>query len=358
MQNGNEISVKMDILWVIDNSGSMAPYQAELKAKFSNFMEVFAGKGYDFRMAVISTDAWSIDSKDNTFNHATQTGAAVDTHFSSVLGSTVNTCPDSSNVSSLFLDGNPNSGEPRSGVPLISSADTGYDILSTFQTNVGIGDAGCGAEGGLESIKAAFANPGNASYDFPRNDAHLAIILVSDEEDYSYSGLMKSSDLSVAAYDAYLKSISSTNYGYSFHSIALFADNFTNSGGTKTCLDEAGNTVSLHPVAAVGQRYSDLSDLSGGIKASICHDFSGTLQNIAQTIVEKTVEFKLTDTPANPNKLVVSIRNPGESQWTTVPQNANNGWTYSAENNSIVFHGSGIPAQGAAINIYYDPDGL
>ena len=46
----------VDILWVIDNSGSMAEEQADLTANFPVFMEFFLGSGLDYHIGVVSTD--------------------------------------------------------------------------------------------------------------------------------------------------------------------------------------------------------------------------------------------------------------------------------------------------------------
>ena len=46
----------LDVLWVIDNSGSMMPHQTNLSTNIGSFMSAFASSGADYRMAVITTD--------------------------------------------------------------------------------------------------------------------------------------------------------------------------------------------------------------------------------------------------------------------------------------------------------------
>ena len=46
----------LDVLWVIDNSGSMGPFQAHLSTNIVSFMNVFSTSGADYHMAVITTD--------------------------------------------------------------------------------------------------------------------------------------------------------------------------------------------------------------------------------------------------------------------------------------------------------------
>src|ERR1700678_3166714 len=57
-QSTSSFNNQLDILWVVDNSGSMAPLQANMTSNFSSFISNFQTKGYDFRMAVTGTDAY------------------------------------------------------------------------------------------------------------------------------------------------------------------------------------------------------------------------------------------------------------------------------------------------------------
>ena len=50
----------LDVLWVIDNSGSMNQFQTNLSTNISSFMNAFAQTGADYHMAVITTDRWMI----------------------------------------------------------------------------------------------------------------------------------------------------------------------------------------------------------------------------------------------------------------------------------------------------------
>ena len=52
--------VIVDIIWVIDNSGSMFPYQAMLAGNMEAFMDIFLSYAPDFKMMFITTDSASI----------------------------------------------------------------------------------------------------------------------------------------------------------------------------------------------------------------------------------------------------------------------------------------------------------
>ena len=302
-QEGNEITAKMDIIWVIDNSGSMAGEQADLRNNFNSFMRDFVGKGYDFKMAVISTDAWYTEKGDR-FD---QSGPYTD--FTSTGGQQ---CPNLAIISSKFLDGNLTN-DTRSMYPVISSDDATIEfkvdppyaannVIDIFATNSNLGIKGCGAESGLRSIEVALNDSGNAG--FLREDAHLAVILVSDELDQilDANNSIILNPTPVSYYHDFLTDKASADRGYSFHSIVRLED------------DACGATYTA------GHSYKELSDLSDGVKASICGDFAASLSEIAQSIIETTVEFKLTDVPKTTDGagFVVSVKNVGETEFRTI----------------------------------------
>lgn len=401
--DGSQITAKMDILWVIDNSGSMQPYQAELQAQFQNFITEFVGNDYDFRMAVTTTDgnasftpAVIVDGGDGTrTDDDTFTIADAGASFigNQTFTNNSSTCPvaaqGTQTQSSDFWDGNQVDGV--SGFPLISSMDSAIDfsltpigsdpnsaddIESIFNQNIAQGICGSGTEAGLESMVAALKNASNQALmvngetlPFPRPDAHLAIIMVTDEEDTraveTSPGVFANAvnNVPVSVYDDYLTSISSESLGYSFHTIGVLAGQVgsiipASSPQRRECLtDGTPNGQDLHPAASETTRYPALSALSGGIVSSVCSPFADTLQNIAQTIIQTTTEFKLVGTPSDPNALIVRVKNPGED-FMTIAQDPVNGWTYNASSNSITFNGTSAPQQGAEISIVFDPNSL
>jgi hypothetical protein len=61
-QNGGVVKNAIDVLWVVDNSGSMEPLQTNLTSNFSSFISNFQTQGYDFHMAVTSTDVYKSEA--------------------------------------------------------------------------------------------------------------------------------------------------------------------------------------------------------------------------------------------------------------------------------------------------------
>ena len=51
----------LDIIFVIDNSGSMGTFQVELSNQMTTFMNVFISTGADFHLGFITTDRWGLE---------------------------------------------------------------------------------------------------------------------------------------------------------------------------------------------------------------------------------------------------------------------------------------------------------
>lgn len=118
---------KIDIVWVIDNSGSMARAQTLLSTNMLSFMNIFLSFPSDFRMMFITTD-----------EHLPVNGVIID-----------NNTPNASALASNTIDS--------------------------------IGTAGSAMEAGLESLWLLVNN----NPEYLREDAILIPIFVSDEDDFS-----------------------------------------------------------------------------------------------------------------------------------------------------------------------------
>lgn len=123
----------LDVLWVIDNSGSMNQFQTNLSTNISSFMSAFVATGADYNMAVITTDRWT---------------------FTTIL------------------------------TPLTHNAE--QELSNLVMTGI----MGSGMEKGIEMSyrslsSSSAAGPGG---NFFREDATLIVIYVSDEQDWSNPG--------------------------------------------------------------------------------------------------------------------------------------------------------------------------
>lgn len=131
---------QVDILWVVDNSGSMGEEQQKLSDNFGAFMQYFLDSGLDYHIGVTSTDC------------------------------------DGNNKGKL---------EQAAGVRFVTN-DTPNPI-ETFRQLAVVGTNGSSDERGRRAAWYALNDPNLNGYnaDFYRDDASLHIITISDEHDYS-----------------------------------------------------------------------------------------------------------------------------------------------------------------------------
>lgn len=321
---------KIDILWVIDNSGSMKTSQENVIANFNSFIQRFQTLNYDFNMAFISTDAY-LD--------ITDTGG---TYKSSYCSAFANKC-------SVFRDG-PGKDSTlalHSQIPIISRLTS--NVSQVFNLNAAQGTQGYGDERAFQSFKVALENPTNLG--FRRRDAYLAVIIVSDEDDFSHSAMTPALETlgdttyltdsrihSVTSYVEFLNSYTEstkTIRNYSVSSITIM---------DQACLTELNTTFKRR----MGTRLMQIADQTGGTKASLCGNFGESLQLISDMVLTLSSTFKLDREPI-PGTIKVTVNE------IPVAQDGLNGWTYESTSQSVNFHGSAIPSADAVISITFDP---
>ena len=170
----------VDILFVIDNSASMADKQQNLKDNFPNFINVLntiQGGLPDVHIGVINSDVGTKGEDDAA------PGTAVGMVGS---GGCANT-GGATGGGNLVVNGAPVTGTFLSDIKLgDGSRQKNYtgDLATVFSQMAGVGDGGCGFEQHLHAMRRALDNnPVNAG--FLRPDAFLAVIFLADEDDCS-----------------------------------------------------------------------------------------------------------------------------------------------------------------------------
>ncbi len=130
----------LDIVWIIDNSGSMADEQTNLGNNFNKFIADFISMNVDFKMGITTTDVSSSSQKGKMV-------AGSDTKLTS------------------------------------AKAKANKDqFLTDFKNLVQQGIKGSGYEKGLEASEGFMQKNAKS---FLRKDAYLAVVILSDEEDQS-----------------------------------------------------------------------------------------------------------------------------------------------------------------------------
>lgn len=306
---------KIDILWVVDSSGSMATSQTNLANNFQQFIQDFQTKNFDFHMAV------------------TDTGGYLDYHYNTL-------------TRSAWRQG---TAAPYSGVTVMDKNTP--NLAAVFAKNIKTGTTGTGDERAFSSFKKSLENPTNLG--FQRPGAFLAVIVVSDEDDFSHYDWNNG----INSYTF------SENYADpSMFTIQYFVDfltTFTASTAATAANNFAVHTISVRDAtckAALGgvnqkisQRYPALSTATGGIAASICDPMSTVLDQLSKKTIELAATFQLGREP------IVSTLNV-TIDGVSSPQNATCGWTYDPNGFVISFHGSTcIPVAGANVRIFFEP---
>jgi hypothetical protein len=152
---------KLDLIFLVDNSRSMAQEQASLARNFPLFMQELEGRGkLDLHLAVISSD---VGAGGLNTDNCRGTGHAG-------VFRTGNNCGLSDGATFLTIDkqGNKN------------FTGTLPDVFGCVAT---VGTGGCGYEHQLQSLRTALYRP--EQQNFLRPDAHLGIVLITDEDDCS-----------------------------------------------------------------------------------------------------------------------------------------------------------------------------
>lgn len=315
---------QVDVLWVVDDSGSMSEEQTALGQNFPAFFAQTSINNVDYHIAVTTT---------------------------LVSGETC--IPDITNPTAPCNT----TADPEAGLYTACSGNdkfitrTTSNAQSQFACNVSVADhsnvrpsraASDSQEAGLQAAKLFLSEPHisdpAANGGFLRDDAKLYVIMISDEEDQSNGPV----DLYVDFFQN-LKGFRNRN----LVSVSAIA------GGVPTACAEA----------EPGTRYKDAVDaIANGLFLNICTNDWGTyLQQLAFDSFGLKSQFFLSRN-ADPTQLQVCISdqdieaNPA-APCTTVnqrPEGSADGYFYEASTNSVVFNPGSVPPRGQYIRVTYE----
>jgi hypothetical protein len=160
----------VDILFLVDNSGSMEAEQASLRANFPRFMNILQtieGGAPNMHIGVATSN----------LGQSANDGVGTTTAFGQGCA---NTGDDGVMRTASMINGRFIIDEDQGGTRNHNYTGTLEDAFSAI-ANVGI--TGCGIEQHLGGVKRALENPMNTG--FLRPDAKLAVIVIADEDDCS-----------------------------------------------------------------------------------------------------------------------------------------------------------------------------
>lgn len=252
----------VDILFVVDNSGSMDKEQVGIGNKVSGFLNKLTG--LNWRIALTTTDPRAMTA-----------------------GLTKN------DPKRPWGDGQLRPFDADNGSQYILKSDevNAADAQSLLANAVNVGILGSGDERGINAAYRAverFSAGSVGNRDFFRTDARLAIVLISDEDECS-EGYEKCSGDNTASIPANLLAVVHQRLGIdkviSFNSIIY-------KPGDANCTTGAYE----------GKTYEALTKLTNGSEGSVCDaDYTTPLANIGSKVVELIKSVTLSCAPVDMN---------------------------------------------------------
>lgn len=186
------VNHKLDILFMVDNSSSMAPLQTKMQAQLPAFMDALVDDSTkqlpDLHVAVVSSSygggAWGNVNQCHSHDADPMTlGDDRGRFLQGAVGMTPSPCAMLHPDAKFLVNGDGTAANP---------ANFNGDIRDAFKCIALLGDKGCGFESQFESVYYGLYkgsqpdDPDNGG--FLRDDAVLAIVMVTNEDDCSVRG--------------------------------------------------------------------------------------------------------------------------------------------------------------------------
>jgi len=295
---------KVDMLIVIDNSGSMAEEQRALAQNLDHLWNRIAIANADYHIAVTTTGMYPYTGG---FDH----------------------CPGGAEGGEAGRFFPVNNERPRLLTPQTP------DVRNVLFANTSVGLCHYD-ERFLDPVLAALTDPlisstkapgtpwpndGNAG--FLRDDARLALLAVSDADDAN-------DVVSPAPVSDYVRRLAQVKKG------ALDLISFAGIVPLQACKTAEG----------IGTRYMEIARQLNGHLEDICDlgNFGTLLENSLGTLLLPLTSFPLSAIPKDPQAIAVTVNGAAATQWS-----------YDAGSNRIVFPPSAVPPPGAHITARYEP---
>jgi hypothetical protein len=288
----------VDILFVNDNSGSMSFEQSKMADRFPSFLQSLGTLNY--RVAMVTTD---ISGPLNNPKAANGNGAWQDGRLVPFANGAAFLSRDTANKEQLF-----------------SQAIKRSETLSCESSGFATASCPSSDERGIFAAYNVVRSGGTGSSGFLRNNAHLAVILLSDEDvrgtsdktlrmdgksvPSSYPWVQQQED-KAENFVSTMRSVH-PDKSFSFHSIivrpeqARYSLSAAEQAEARDCRynKQTGQGGNAWVVGTPGYEYADLSLLTGGIIGSICtNDYQAILQNIGFTIQDQVTSLPFSCNP-------------------------------------------------------------
>lgn len=286
----------LDILWIVDDSNSMAGEQTLVAEGFNQFIRAVGTSEVDFQIGVITTDM------------------------------------DEENPDRARLVGDP---------PFLTRTD---DYSRAFMERVRVGTEGSDKERGLQAAWEALssATVADTNAGFLREEAVLALVFVSDENDCSDDNFIPDAEDGSLCYEIPDRLVSTRDYVRWYRGLK-------DVGGRVVVSSIVGPSVTEGcEYTRPGQRYMTVSAELDGVVGNICEsDFGDLMEDIGERVAGPARSFYLSFLPVVET---VEVWVDGEE----VAEDEVEGWIYDGELNAVRFLGVWVPELGAEIKVRYD----
>lgn len=306
---------KVDILWVVDNSVSMQNEQEAVAAGTADFVANLEKGDMDFHLGVITTDV------------------------------------DDNNANAGVLLGNP---QVLTSACREDEDPSDCTYIESFNSRVLQGTDGSDQERGLEAALTALSPPlsDTRNAGFLRDEAALAIIILSDENDCSDFGALGPDGSGEDCYTQTESLRAVPDIVATFKDLKEDSSKISLSGIIGPRIVDETYCEQTYP----GTRYYTAIELLGGVSADICQtDYSAVMDQLGLVASGILTTFQL-EHAAVVETIVVTVT-PLEGEPGIVKQSESNGWTYLEDYARIQFNGDAVPERGAMILVEYDVAG-
>ena len=306
---------KINLLFVIDNSKSMAGEQRVLASSFDRFIEGFLEQRLDFRIGVLTTDAV------NVFKEPKKRSPAVyGAGYLQLTGDALER--------KRRIEANRQSGKPTDGIEYQPFLDNRTpDLAARFEELVQVGTTGNRYETAIVPVLMSYVtdlSPGAIEHNtasfgeepfFYQENAFLSIVVVSDEDEAtSWITRVNSEDGSIGEYKVKIGTdyLMKTRNGEQATEqvIAAFLKSL------KRLKREASFRIDAVINPKRKSAFSRLAELGGGQKVDIRKDFSAALIAIGDSIAKQASRTFRVPEPGL-DEVIFPRFDPGDDQWGT-----------------------------------------
>ena len=213
-----------------------------------------------------------------------------------------------------------------------------------FSEMVAVGITGSGIEMGLEAARMALSEPlvSTINAGFLREEANLAFIFVSDEDDSS-----------PYATNDYLKFFTRLKGDEAFRDHSLMKISAV-VGSKEPDFPGQPSCSSVHGAASFGHRYVHLASKTEGQLESICEeDFSKLASELGLLLSGLSLEFELSERP-DENSIEVALYETADTRSLIGTLTKDVDYVYVSERNAIRFQEDQIPAPQYFVEVRYN----